>query len=204
MALRIRKHDDDTTWVCGEQVHEYGTTQLWHSNQLLTKCPCRDSHGICISAIFNYLLGKFGREAKETEYRTHRRTVGGCVILSLVALTAFLIHRRRVAAAKQQSSSSAQFNPHSSPEFDPKGFPSAWGEQDIKTWQQQQGSVHSPGGMQYGISEVHGEDRAVEIAAPDKNKLGHWGIPGSEPVEVEAGVTGRDEKRWRGAVEAPT
>lgn len=56
-----------------------------------------------------------------------------------------------------------------------------------------------------GISEVHGEDRAVEMEVNEKGKRG-WVVPGVGPVEVEAPVLGRDEKKrwWRGPVEAPS
>lgn len=141
-------------------------------------------------------------------------TVGGCIILSLVALAAFLIHRRRV---KKSLSSTPSPNlpppvspfPHNSPEFSPVGFasptsPGGWTENEIKSWQQA-GSVYRPGVPMLGISEVHGEDRAVEMEVNEKGKRG-WVVPGVGPVEVEAPVLGRDEKKrwWRGPVEAPS
>lgn len=63
-----------------------------------------------------------------------------------------------------------------------------------------------------GIAEVHGQDRAVEVEAPEKTKAGSWNAPGVAPVEVEApmgaqGVMREEEKKkrwWRGPVEAPT
>lgn len=59
-----------------------------------------------------------------------------------------------------------------------------------------------------GVSEVHGDDRAVEVEAPEKTKVG-WVAPGRAPVEVEGTVgpgVKRDEKKWwwRAPVEAPT
>ena len=129
-------------------------------------------------------------------------TVGGCTILSIVALTAFLVHRRRVKAKSSQPPSTSEYH-RNSPEFDPNGFPTTgWSEQDIKNWQQS-GGVHRPGVLHMGVSEVHGEDRAVEVEAPEKTKAGHWHAPGHGPVEVEAPM--RDEKKrwWRAPVEAP-
>ncbi|KAF2628818.1 hypothetical protein BU25DRAFT_409845 [Macroventuria anomochaeta] len=151
-----------------------------------------------------------GGEKKQTLGPIVGGTIGGCTILSLVALTAFLIHRRRVNARQEH----AQTHPpltsqyyHNSPEFDPNGFPTTngWSEQDIKNWQQQ-GGVHRPGVPYFGVSEVHGYDRAVEVEAPEKTKPGQWQVPGTRPVEVEAEAPVRDEKRrfWRGPVEAPT
>ncbi|KAG9199765.1 hypothetical protein G6514_007990 [Epicoccum nigrum] len=146
-------------------------------------------------------------------------TVGGCLILSLVALAAFLIHRRRVKKAlpptpapqppPPPSFSHTPFS-HNSPEFSPVGFasptsPGGWNENEIKSWQQANGGVYRPGVPTLGISEVHGEDRAVEMEVNEKGKRG-WNVPGVGPVEVEAPVLGRDEKRrwWRGPVEAPS
>ena len=132
-------------------------------------------------------------------------TVGGCIIISLVALTAFLIHRRRQKKkTTTQPPPTSQFHHHhNSPEFSPAGFHTGWSEQDIKTWQQS-GGVHRPGGLYTGVSEVHGQDRAVEVEAPEKSKGVGWQQAGRGAVEVEAPV--RNEKRgsWRGAVEAPT
>ncbi|KAF3006787.1 hypothetical protein E8E13_010281 [Curvularia kusanoi] len=96
---------------------------------------------------------------------------------------------------------------HNSPEFDPNGFPTAvgWTEHDIKNWQQS-GSVHRHHAPHLGVSEVHGDDRAVEVEAPEKTKSGSWYAPGQQPVEVEAPVQVRDEKKrwWKAPVEAPT
>lgn len=125
-------------------------------------------------------------------------TLGGCTILSLVALTAFLIHRRRQQQHPPQPPVST-FH-HTSPDFDPTGFHTGWSSQDIKTWQQS-GGVHTPGVPYLGVSEVHGHDRAVEVEAPEKTKGGGWRVPGRAAVEVEAG--GRETGGWRGAVEAP-
>ena len=62
-----------------------------------------------------------------------------------------------------------------------------------------------------GVSEVHGEDRAVEVEAREKIKQGHWQVPGVGAVEVEAPLKRerereREEKKWswRGPVEAPS
>ncbi|KAF3051728.1 hypothetical protein E8E11_006337 [Didymella keratinophila] len=149
-------------------------------------------------------------------------TIGSCTIISLVALTAFLIHRRRLKLKEQHNAAhppptSQYHHHHDSPEFDPSGFQttSGWTEQDIKTWQQT-GGVHRPSapGQYVGVSEVHGEDRAVEVEAPEKTKSGHWHVPGVAPVEVEAPAgaemigfreQGRNEKKrwWRGPAEAP-
>lgn len=147
-------------------------------------------------------------------------TIGGCTIISLVALAAFLIHHRRLKLKEQHNAAhpppTSQYHHHSSPEFDPNGFQTAsgWTEQDIKTWQQT-GGVHRPSapGQYVGVSEVHGEDRAVEVEAPEKTKSGHWHVPGVAPVEVEAPAGAatigfaqpRDEKKrwWRGPSEAP-
>lgn len=137
-------------------------------------------------------------------------TIGGCTIVSLVALAAFFIHRRRLKLKQQHNAAhpppTSQFQ-HSSPAFDSNGFQttSGWSEQDIKSWQQS-GGVYRPGAHGYvGVSEVHGEDRAVEVEAPEKTKSGHWQLPGVAPVEVEAPVEIRDEKKrwWRGPAEAP-
>jgi hypothetical protein len=147
-------------------------------------------------------------------------TIGGCTIISLVALTAFLIHRRRLKLKEQHNAAhpppTSQYHHHNSPEFDPSGFQttSGWTEQDIKTWQQT-GGVYQPSapGQYVGVSEVHGEDRAVEVEAPEKTKSGHWHVPGVAPVEVEAPAGAemigfqqpKDEKKrwWRGPAEAP-
>ncbi|KAJ4334535.1 hypothetical protein N0V87_006767 [Didymella glomerata] len=147
-------------------------------------------------------------------------TIGGCTVISLVALTAFFIHRRRLKLKRQHNTAhpppTSQYHHPNSPEFDPSGFQitSGWTEQDIKTWQQT-GGVHraSAPGQYVGVSEVHGEDRAVEVEAPEKTKSGHWHVPGVAPVEVEAPagaemiafVPSRDEKKrwWRGLSEAP-
>ncbi|KAJ4339406.1 hypothetical protein N0V95_007784 [Ascochyta clinopodiicola] len=119
-------------------------------------------------------------------------TVGGCIILSLVALAAFLIHRRRCAAAEHSHPPSSRPH-HSSPQFHPDGFPAVWSEQDVKIWQR-------PDMPYLGVSEVHGEDRAVEVEAPEKSKA-IWHVGGTAAaVEVEA--PGRD--KWRGIVEAPS
>lgn len=146
-------------------------------------------------------------------------TIGGCTIISLVALTAFFIHRRRLKLREAHNMvhppPTSQYH-HNSPEFDPNGFrtTSGWTEQGIKTWQQTDG-VHSPStpGQYVGVSEVHGEDRAVEVEAPEKTKSGHWHVPGIVLVEVEAPAGAemirlqqkRDEKKrwWRGLSEAP-
>ena len=136
-------------------------------------------------------------------------TVGACTIISIVALIAFLVHRRRQKAKQQPLSQPpvSQFY-HNAPEFDPNGFPTAtggWTDQDIKNWQQS-GGVYRPGtgaGM-VGVSEVHGEDRAVEVEAPEKNKMGQWQIPGTGAVEVEAPVRNEKYNGWRGPVEAPS
>lgn len=139
-------------------------------------------------------------------------TIGGCTILSLVALSAFLIHRRRRAARSLHPHPPAS-SPHNAPEFHPNGFPtSAWAaQQDSKTWQTGAGGnnpLTSAGQPYLGIAEVHGHDRAVEVEAPEKTKTGHWVAPGIAPVEVEAPTPGAGEKRrwWRGSpvVEAPT
>jgi hypothetical protein len=129
-------------------------------------------------------------------------TIGGCTIVSLVALAAFFIHRRRLKLKEQHNAAhpppTSQFQ-HSSPRFDPNGFQATtgWSEDNIKAWQQT-GGVHRPSapGQYVGISEVHGEDRAVEVEAPEKTKSGHWQIPGVAPVEVEGGEVRRDEKKW--------
>lgn len=66
--------------------------------------------------------------------------------------------------------------------------------------------MYRPGAHGYvGVSEVHGEDRAVEVEAPEKSKSGHWQLPRVAPVEVEAPVERRDEKKrwWGGPAEAP-
>jgi hypothetical protein len=139
-------------------------------------------------------------------------TLGGCIIISLVALTAFLIHRRRTAASKSHPPPVSHFH-HNSPEFNPDGFPTAhgWSQQDIKTWQQGAGAGMSP---YLGVSEVHGQDRAVEVEAPEKSKFG-WRGGGRDVVEVEAPVevrapvvveapVGREEKGRGGVVEAPS
>lgn len=49
------------------------------------------------------------------------------------------------------------------------------------------------------VAEVHGQDRAVEVEAPEKNALGWWGGRGAVEVDAgtEVGVGG-----W-GAVEKP-
>lgn len=147
-------------------------------------------------------------------------TIGGCTIISLVALTAFLIHRRRLKLKEEHNAAHpppvSQYHHHNSPEFDPNGFQTTngWTEQDIKTWQQTGGVHRSNAPGQYvGVSEVHGEDRAVEVEAPEKTKSGHWHVPGVAPVEVEAPAGAemvgfeqrRDEKKkwWRGPSEAP-
>lgn len=145
-------------------------------------------------------------------------TIGGCTILSLVALAAFLIHRRRLKLKEQHTAAypapTSQFQ-HGTSTFDPIGYT----EQDIKTWQQT-GALHRPslGAQGYvGVSEVHGDDRAVEVEAPEKTKIDHWHTPGQMPVEVEApagaemiafrdeSTAQRDEEKrwWRAPAEAP-
>ncbi|KAF3040548.1 hypothetical protein E8E12_009126 [Didymella heteroderae] len=164
--------------------------------------------------------GSEGGEKKQSLGPIVGGTIGGCTIVSLVALTAFLIHRRRLKLKEQHNAAHpppvSQYQHHSSPEFDPNGFQttSGWTEQDMKTWQQT-GGVHRPSapGQHVGVSEVHGEDRAVEVEAPEKTKSGHWHVPGVAPVEVEAPAGAemigfeqrRDEKKkwWRGPAEAP-
>jgi hypothetical protein len=152
-----------------------------------------------------------GREKKQSLGPIVGDTIGGCTILSLVALTAFLIHRRRQKLKQQYNAANppptSQFS-HSNPEFNSNGFQTTngWTEQDIKTWQQAGGAYRPVAPGQYvGVSEVHGEDRAVEVEAPEKTKSGHWHLPGVAPVEVEAPVERRDEKKkwWRGPAEAP-
>lgn len=165
-----------------------------------------------------------GAEKKQSLGPIVGGTIGACTIISIVALTAFLIHRRRVKARSSNAPPPppvSQFS-HNTPQFDPRGFPAnttGWTEQDIKTWQQS-GGVWRPGmsangmgmGMgMVGVSEVHGEDRAVEVEAREKIKQGHWQVPGVGAVEVEAPLKRerereREEKKWswRGPVEAPS
>ncbi|KZM24324.1 hypothetical protein ST47_g4506 [Ascochyta rabiei] len=125
-------------------------------------------------------------------------TVGGCIIVSLVALAALFIHRRRRRAANHSRPPPSRPH-HNSPEFHPGGFPAAaWNEQDFKTWQR-------PDMPCLGVSEVHGEDRAVEVEAPEKSKVGVWhaSCPAAA-VEVEALGREKGWRPWQGIVEAPS
>ncbi|KAF9700140.1 hypothetical protein EKO04_001216 [Ascochyta lentis] len=108
-------------------------------------------------------------------------TVGGCVVLSLVALAAFLIHRRRRRCTTRY--------PHSDPQFYSTGFPT-WSAQDLKAWQLA-GGVRRPDAPYLGVSEVHGDDRAVEVEALEKGKVGRWQVG----VRVRVGFRAR--WRWR-------
>ena len=144
-----------------------------------------------------------GAEKKQTLGPIVGGTIGACTIISIVALTAFLIHRRRIKAHSSPTVPPVTQYQHNSPQFDPNGFQNGWSEQDIKTWQQS-GGVYRPGMPHMGVSEVHGEDRAVEIEASEKTKVGSWHGTRNGAVEVEAPM--REEKKWswRGPVEAPS
>ncbi|KAH6633604.1 hypothetical protein C7974DRAFT_175190 [Boeremia exigua] len=117
-------------------------------------------------------------------------TVGGCTVISLVALAAFIIHRRR-RRARASAPPPSMFS-HNSPSFDPRGFPAeSWNANDVKT---------GPSAPCLGVAEVHGHDRAVEVEAREKVK-GRWYVPGRGAVEVEG--QGREKGGW-GVVEAPS
>lgn len=129
-------------------------------------------------------------------------TVGGCTIVSLVALAAFLVHRRRTKQKLSPSLPPSQYQ-HNSPSFDPAGIQTCWNEQDVKTLQQS-GGMYGPGVPYIGISEILGEGRAMEVEVPDNNKFSMQKVRKTGPVEIEA-TTVRDERKLlRGPVEAPT
>ncbi|EAT86209.1 hypothetical protein HBI56_098420 [Parastagonospora nodorum] len=106
-------------------------------------------------------------------------TVGGCTVISLIVLTIFLIRRHRKAAHNDIA------QPHTTQyhdgngtviEYNPQSFPSPTYPIDTKTWvQQHSGPVDrvsdampqypNMAAGQYGIVEVDGTQRAVEVPA---------------------------------------
>jgi hypothetical protein len=106
-------------------------------------------------------------------------TVGGCTVISLIVLAIFLIRRRRKAAHNDIA------QPHTTQyhdgtgtviEYNPQSFPSPTYPIDTKTWiQQHSGPVDrvsdampqypNMAAGQYGIVEVDGAQRAVEVPA---------------------------------------
>ncbi|KAF1929911.1 uncharacterized protein M421DRAFT_3689 [Didymella exigua CBS 183.55] len=167
--------------------HTYGLTSTPFIIITVTAPPVSTSTSIRTSSS----TGNSGGEKKHSLGPIVGGTIGGCTILSLVALAAFVIHRRR---SKLKTAHRAAHPPpisqyqHDGPTFDPHGFQTTngWTEQDIKTWQHTAGVDRPATGQYVGVSEVHGEDRAVEVEAPEKTKSGHWTVPGVAPVEAEA------------------
>jgi hypothetical protein len=109
-------------------------------------------------------------------------TIGGCSVLSIIAIVAFLLHRRRKNAHKDPIKPPVtQYhapNDVDEVKFDPSGFPTPVLSAAEAKWQQHQGPVTrgsdampqypGMGAAQYGIVEVDGESRAVEVEADGK------------------------------------
>ncbi|KAF2849929.1 hypothetical protein T440DRAFT_532924 [Plenodomus tracheiphilus IPT5] len=107
-------------------------------------------------------------------------TIGACVFLSIIALVAFFVYRRRSRAKDHQGivksgvqQPGSQYHTHSMTQYDPLGSPSGWSEADGKIWQQMSPVSGSPaatfvpvypgmGRERAGVVEVDGTQRPVE------------------------------------------
>ncbi|KAF2830876.1 hypothetical protein CC86DRAFT_343967 [Ophiobolus disseminans] len=103
-------------------------------------------------------------------------TIGGCTVVSIIVLVAFLLHRRRKKARDSiKQRPITQFHPEGVTEYNPNGFPTPKFSNNDAKWEQHQGPVTRPsdamphypgmGPAQYGIVEVDGLQRPVEAPA---------------------------------------
>ncbi|KAI8935276.1 hypothetical protein NX059_007864 [Plenodomus lindquistii] len=107
-------------------------------------------------------------------------TIGACTFFSIIAIIAFLVHRRRSLAKETQKQcrtnspqQGSQYHTHFTTQYDPLSSPSGWSEADGKTWSGVTPATASPaatlgpvypgmGRERFGAVEVDGTDRPVE------------------------------------------
>lgn len=104
-------------------------------------------------------------------------TIGGCTVLSIIAIAVFILHRRR-----KESRASAPVPQYHAPvgvvEYSPSGFPTPTLSAAEAKWQVHEGPVvrgsdampvyPGMGPGHYGVVEVDGVQRAVEVEAESK------------------------------------
>tara|TARA_R110002003_G_scaffold878_13_gene21774 strand:- start:19021 stop:19599 length:579 start_codon:yes stop_codon:yes gene_type:complete len=100
-------------------------------------------------------------------------TIGGCTVVSILALAGFILHRRRNQASPKPPVPHFHDPLHGVTEYNPHGFPTT--AHADKAWRQQHGPVARAsdampqypgmGAGRYGIVEVDGLQRPVEVDA---------------------------------------